>query len=88
MIDEDYDEDYNDEGDDDNHPVRLLLPTGQPLLVRCAPFIGIKMVVRLFNVHGDLHGVYDIHDDDQNGNDENDNDTTVITTGKLPVLHS
>ena len=47
MIDEDYDEDHNDDNDVDNHPVRLLLPTGQPLLVRCAPFIGIKMVVRL-----------------------------------------
>ena len=50
MIDEDYDEDHNDDNDVDNHPVRLLLPTGQPLLVRCAPFIGIKMVVRLFMV--------------------------------------
>ena len=47
MIDEDYDEDHIFDEDDDNHPVRLLLPTGQPLLVRCAPFIGIKMIVRL-----------------------------------------
>ena len=47
MIDEDYDEDHNNDEDGDNHPVRLLFPTGQPLLVRCAPFIGIKMVVRL-----------------------------------------
>ena len=86
MIDEDYDEDYNDDEDGDNHPVRLLLPTGQPLLVMCSIHWyqdGCEVVV-----HGDLHGVYDIHDDDQNGNDENDNDTTVITTGKLPVLHS
>ena len=47
MIHEDYDENYIFDEDDDNHPVRLLLPTGQPLLVRCAPFIGIKMIVRL-----------------------------------------
>ena len=61
MIDEDYDEDYNDDEDGNNHPVRLLLPTGQPLLVRCAPFIGIKMVVRLFN--GDLHSCHvQVHD--------------------------
>ena len=72
MIDEDYDEDHIFDEDDDNHPVRLLLPTGQPLLVRCAPFIGIKMIVRLFMVTFMMFLIYMI-DDNDNANDENDN---------------
>ena len=86
MIDEDYDEDHNDDNDVDNHPVRLLLPTGQPLLVRCAPFIGIKMIVRLFI--GDLHSAcchvqvhdfpQDIHDTDDDNADNYENDNNRI----------
>ena len=66
IIDADYDEDKDedededdDEDDGDNHPVRLLLPAAQPLLVMCS--------IHWYQddcevVHGDLHDVFDKYD--------------------------